>query len=114
MKKTIKILIVILIIFLVALTGTFTYLYFRTDIMKSNKQRYLEYLAENSNFIYDKLRDEDLEAYKNKIKNTQYQNDGKIVINYGTENLNKTQKMQLVENSSISIAGKVDKANKLN
>ena len=114
MKKPIKMLIVILIIFLVALTGTFTYLYFRTDIMKSNKQRYLEYLAENSNFIYDKLRDEDLEAYKNKIKNTQYQNDGKIVINYGTENLNKTQKMQLVENSSISIAGKVDKANKLN
>ena len=114
MKKTIKILIVILIILLVALTGTFTYLYFRTDIMKSNKQRYLKYLAENSSFIYDQLRDEDLEAYKNKIKNTPYQNDGKIVINYGTENLNKTQKMQLVENSSISIAGKVDKANKLN
>ena len=114
MKKIIKTLIVILIILLVVLIGIFAYLYLGTDIMKSNKQIYLERIAENSSFIYDQLRDEDLDAYKNKLKNTPYQNSGKIVINYGTADLNKSQKMQLVENSSISIAGKVDQANKIN
>ena len=114
MKKIIKILICFLIIVLIALIGIFAYLYFRTDKMKSNKQVYLKYLAESGDFIYNKIKDEDLDAYKNKMKNTPYQNNGKIAINYGTEDSNKSKKMQLVENSNILINGKVDKANRIN
>ena len=114
MKKIIKILICFLIIVLIALIGIFAYLYFRTDKMKSNKQVYLKYLAESGDFIYNQIKDEDLDAYKNKMKNTPYQNNGKIAINYGTEDSNKRKKMQLVENSNILINGKVDKANRIN
>ena len=114
MKKIIKILICFLIIVLIALIGIFAYLYFRTDKMKSNKQVYLKYLAESGDFIYNQIKDEDLDAYKNKMKNTPYQNNGKIAINYGTEDSNKSKKMQLVENSNILINGKVDKANRIN
>ena len=114
MKKIIKILICFLIIVLIALIGIFAYLYFRTDKMKSNKQVYLKYLAESGDFIYNQIKDEDLDTYKNKLKNTPYQNNGKIAIRYETEDSNKSKKMQLVENSNISITGKVDKANKIN
>lgn len=114
MKKIIKILIVFFIILLIALIGTFAFLYFKTDKLKSNKQTYLKYLAESGDFIYNQIKDEDLDAYKNKLKNTPYQNNGKIAIRYETEDSNKSKKMQLVENSNISITGKVDKANKIN
>ena len=114
MKKIIKILIVFLTIVLIALIGTFAFLYFRTDKMKSNKQVYLKYLAESGDFIYNQIKDEDLDTYKNKLKNTPYQNNGKIAISYDTEDSNKSKKMQLMENSNISITGKVDKANKIN
>ena len=114
MKKIIKILICFLIIVLIALIGIFAYLYFRTDKMKSNKQVYLKYLAESGDFIYNQIKDEDLDTYKNKLKNTPYQNNGKIAIRYETEDSNKSKKMQLVENSNILINGKVDKANRIN
>ena len=100
MKKVIKVLI--------------AYLYFATDTFRTDKQMFLKYALESKDFIYNQLKDEDLDAYKTKLKNTPYENNGKISISYDTENSNKTAEMKHIENSNISISGKVDKANKIN
>ena len=114
MKKVIKVLIIVLIILMLAIGGVFAYLYFATDIFRTDKQMFLKYASESKDFIYNQLKDEDLDAYKMKLKNTPYENNGKISISYDTENSNKTAEMKHIENSNISISGKVDKANKIN
>lgn len=114
MKKVIKILIIVLIILMLAIGGVFAYLYFATDTFSTDKQMFLKYALESKDFIYNQLKDEDLDAYKTKLKNTPYENNGKISISYDTENSNKTAEMKHIENSNISISGKVDKANRIN
>ena len=114
MKKIIKISIIVLIILMLAIGGVFAYLYFATDTFRTDKQMFLKYALESKDFIYNQLKDEDLDAYKTKLKNTPYENNGKISISYDTENSNKTDEMKHIENSNISISGKVDKANKIN
>ena len=111
MKKIILISIIVLIILIFAIVGVFAYLYFGTDTLKSNKQMYLKYFAESKDLIYNQLKDEDLDNYKKKLKNTPYENNGKISIIYDTEASNKTNEMQ---DSNIVINGKVDKLNKIN
>ena len=103
MIKAIKITIIVLIILILAISGTFAYLYIGTDMLKTNKQMFIKYFAESQNMIYNHLKDEDLEAYKQKLKNTPYENSGKISVNYETENSEKTREMQLLENSNIII-----------
>ena len=114
MMKAIKITIIILTILILGISGTFAYLYLGTDMLKTDKQMFLKYFAESQNMIYNHLKDEDLEAYKKKLKNTPYEKSGKISVIYDTENSEKTKEMQLLENSNITITGKVDKANKIN
>ena len=114
MIKAIKITIIILTILILGISGTFAYLYLGTDMLKTDKQMFLKYFAESQNMIYNHLKDEDLEAYKKKLKNTPYEKSGKISVIYDTENSEKTREMQLLENSNITITGKVDKANKIN
>ena len=114
MKKVIKVLIIVLIILMLLIGGVFAYLYFATDTFRTDKQMFLKYASESKDFIYNQLKDEDLDAYKTKLKNTPYENNGKISISYDTENSNKTAEMKHIENSNISISGKVDKANKIN
>ena len=114
MIKAIKITIIILTILILGISGTFAYLYLGTDMLKTDKQMFLKYFAESQNMIYNHLKDEDLEAYKKKLKNTPYEKSGKISVIYDTENSEKTREMQLLENSNITITGKVDRANKIN
>lgn len=114
MKKVIKVLIIVLIILMLAIGGVFAYLYFATDTFRTNKQMFLKYALESKDFIYNQLKDEDLDNYKSKLKNTPYENNGKISISYDTESSNKTNEMKLAENSNIVISGKVDKTNKIN
>ena len=114
MKKVIKVLIIVLIILMLAIGGVFAYLYFATDTFRTDKQMFLKYALESKDFIYNQLKDEDLDNYKSKLKNTPYENNGKISISYDTESSNKTNEMKLAENSNIVISGKVDKTNKIN
>ena len=114
MKKVIKVLIIVLIILMLAIGGVFAYLYFATDTFRTDKQMFLKYALESKDFIYNQLKDEDLDNYKSKLKNTPYENNGKISISYDTESSNKTNEMKLAENSNIAISGKVDKANRIN
>ena len=114
MIKAIKITIIILTILILGISGTFAYLYLGTDMLKTDKHMFLKYFAESQNMIYNHLKDEDLEAYKKKLKNTPYEKSGKISVIYDTENSEKTREMQLLENSNITITGKVDRANKIN
>ena len=114
MKKVIIVLIIVLIILMLSIGGVFAYLYFATDIFRTDKQMFLKYVSESKDFIYNQLKDEDLDNYKKKLQNTPYENNGKISISYDTENSNKTNEMKLAENSNIVISGKVDKTNKIN
>ena len=104
MKKGIKILIVTMVILLIATAGTVAGLYFFTDMFKSNKQMYMKYVSEMGKSVYIELNDEKLEEYKEKIKNTPYENNGEISTNLrGVSGL---------DNFNISFNGKVDVANK--
>lgn len=114
MKKVIKVLIIVLIILMLSIGGVFAYLYFATDTFRTDKQMFLKYALESKDFIYKQLKDEDLDAYKMKLKNIPYENNGKISISYDTESSNKTNEMKLAEKSNIAISGKVDKANRIN
>lgn len=114
MKKVIKVLIIVLIILMLAIGGVFAYLFFATDTFRTDKQMFLKYALESKDFIYNQLKDEDLDAYKMKLKNIPYENNGKISISYDTESSNKTNEMKLAEKSNIAISGKVDKANRIN
>ena len=53
-------------------------------MFKTNKQMYLKYIAENKDFIYSQLRDDDLDAYKKKLKNTQVSGETSMFIHWKT------------------------------
>ena len=114
MKKVIKVLIIVLIIIMLSIVGAFAYLYLGTDIFKTDKQMFFKYLSESKDFTYNQLKDEDLDNYKKKLQNTPYENNGKITAKVESDSSNKSKEVQFLENSNVTITGKVDKANKIN
>ena len=82
MKKSKKIVMILLIVFLVILlgiSGTFAYLYLETDVFKSDKEILIENLSElilgESNFI-----DSNLKNYSEKKKQSAYENSGNLTL----------------------------------
>mgnify|MGYP004527567405 CR=1 FL=1 len=104
MKKKI-LLAVIIVIILISAGGA--YAYFATDAFKSNKEMFLSYL-------FDGLKDEKLEEYIKKQENESYTNKGTIEITSSGEDdeLDKDT-AQMLNNSKITIEGKIDNAKKL-
>lgn len=104
MKKKI-LLAVIIVIILISAGGA--YAYFATDAFKSNKEMFLSYL-------FDGLKDEKLEEYIKKQENESYTNKGTIEITSSGEDdeLDKDT-AQMLNNSKITLEGKIDNAKKL-
>ena len=104
MKK--KILLAILIVVILLGVGG-AYAYFATDAFKSNKELFLSYL-------FDGLKDEKLEEYIKKQENESYTNNGKIEITAkGEDDRLDEETLQMLNNSKITLEGKIDNAKKL-
>ena len=107
-KKGLLITIIILLIIVVLLGGTMAYLYFFTDMFKSNKQLFFKYssqVVQNENgFIDNKLI-----QYFQKKKSASYENNGDIAFEVSIPNLEK--ELELANTFNITFTGKEDPNN---
>ena len=118
-KKGILIAIIVLIVLLVLAGGAFAYIYFATDLLKTDKELFQKYAVQmgdsESGFIPSIL-----EEYGNKKSTTAYENNGSISANTTitadtseNETLQEVIKMfDIANNANITFSGKVDNANK--
>lgn len=106
-KKTITIIAIIAIILILA-GGVFGYLYFGTDTFKSNKDKFLKYIAQNKE-ISELLEDELITKYDEKKSEKAYENNGEIKIN---SNVGEASIDDVLKNASLTFDGKVDASNK--
>ena len=109
-KKNSKLQVVILIILICILIalGTFSYLYFFTDLLKSPSEAFIKYatqISDNKNgFISDNLKE-----YYNKQNSSSYEENGNMNFKVSIPNLE--EKLKLVQNFNIATSGKEDRTN---
>ncbi len=118
-KKGILIAIIVLIVLLVLAGGAFAYIYFATDLLKTDKELFAKYavqMGDSENGFIPSI----LEEYGNKKSTTAYENNGSISANT-TITADTSADSTLQELSSvleqanaanISFSGRVDNANK--
>lgn len=104
-SKLVLAIIIVLVIILILLAGL-VYCYFATDILKSNKQLFFEYVgqigdAENG-FIENSLK-----QYFENRQNKPYKNEGDFSLNVNSQE--DTDKYENINNFNISFSGQVDK-----
>ena len=111
MKKSKKIVMILLIVFLVILlgiSGTFAYLYLETDVFKSDKEILIENLSElilgESNFI-----DSNLKNYSEKKKQSAYENSGNLTLDVQLPE-EIVENIDDVNNISVNFSGKANQA----
>ena len=109
-KKNSKLQVVILIILICILIalGTFSYLYFFTDLLKSPSEAFIKYatqIGSNKNgFISDNLQE-----YYNKQNSSPYEENGNMNFKISIPNLE--EELKLVQNFNIETSGKEDRTN---
>lgn len=112
-KKGLLIAIIIILVLLVLAGGTFAYLYFGTDLLKTDKQlfaKYLMQLGDEEKGLFPKALDDFLV----KKETTTYQNNGELSSNYSLIDTNDTsmnEVINIMNNSKIQFQGSVDNAN---
>ena len=109
-NRGLKILIIILVI-LIMLIGACGYLYFYTDLFKSNKELFFKYttqlIQKDVGFLSD-----DLKQYLDKKQYTPYEDNGNISFDISLPELG--QNNELLDNFNINFSGKINKANAKN
>jgi len=65
MKKITKAIIIVLILLLILGGASFAYVYFATDILKTDRQIFGKYIAQEAE-VFDIFKDDDLKAYNTK------------------------------------------------
>ena len=104
--KVIGKIILILIILILILGGVFAYLYFATDMLKTNEQLFFKYLAqmvdEQEGFF-----DSQLTAYENKKLTQKYADSGKFYVDINIDNLD-SEILTTVNNFNIEYSGRID------
>lgn len=115
-KKTLLIIIITLIILLLIAGGVFAYLFFATDLFKTDKQLFLKYAVSMGN---NKNETNILENYEKKKRTTAYENNGNFIVNTEVIGNSSDLGMQMLQsvitpsnNTNITFSGKVDNANR--
>lgn len=117
-KKTLLIVIIVLIILLILAGGAFAYIYYGTDLLKSDKELFAKYfvqMGDAENGIFPSV----FEEYVNKRESLPYTDNGSFTVN--TDILADTSTDQTAQemvtltnygnNTNISFSGKVDSTN---
>lgn len=104
--KVLKILIITISILILVLIGIVAYLYFQTDLLRSDKELFFKYIAQmgdtENGFI-----DNQIMQYFSKKENTPYTNDGTIRLKMESRDIDEQTKKSL-DDFNISFNGKVD------
>lgn len=107
-NKGLRITINILLIIILLLVGGIAYLYFFTDMFKSNKQLFFKYTSQivqsENGFI-----DNQLVQYFQKKNNTSYENKGEVTFELSIPNMEDD--LELANNFNITFIGKEDPTN---
>lgn len=106
-KKRILIIVIISVLILsIILGGVYAYLYFKTDILKSNKELFYKYIAKNENII-QVIDTKWMNEYEDKVMTTPYNNSGEITINVSNEK-NESQLNTMLNNIKLNFSGSTD------
>lgn len=109
-KKRILIILILLLAIVGIFSGLYALLFFKTDLLKSDRDLFYTYLGKNID-ILDVVDDEWIAKYEERTKNTKYDNEGQISFEISDENdgsdLNK-----LINNGKIQFKGVTDTVNK--
>lgn len=111
-NKTLKVLIIVVMVLIIILLGAISYLYFMTDILRSNKQNFFKYTIQMANNVEEGFIDSRTREYYEKKKNTPYSNRGKISFKY--DSLKHEQEFKQINDLNISFSGQVDNLNSKN
>lgn len=111
--KIIRNVIIILLVLIIVLGGIFAYLYFCTDIFKTDKQLFFKYasqiVASENGFI-----DNNVTNYYEKQTNTPFENNGRISINLEDNSSTasiSSEVLDIVNGFNIEFSGATDKIN---
>ena len=107
MKKRHLIMLITSIVFILCVCASLLFMFFFTDIFKSNKTLFSKYISKNIEII-DFINDKDIKSYVEKQKNTPYSLEGSIKTNVTFPDSSQSQIANALQNCSISFSGKVD------
>lgn len=105
-QKIIKRLIIVLLITILILGGIFAYLYFGTDILKTNEQLFFKYLGQMVD-TQEGFIDTQLIEYSNKKYTGKYEDSGNFSIDVDMTGMD-SQMLQTINDFNIEYAGKID------
>lgn len=107
-SKKIQLIIVIILLSILISIAIFSYLYFFTDVLKNNKERFFKYasqlISKENGYI-----DNSLQKYIEKQNTSLYENTGSIKFNISIPK--QDTKLEKTNQFNISYEGKYDKAN---
>ena len=110
--KVIKRLMLIVIVCILLLGGIFAYLYFATDLLKTNGQLFFKYLGqmveEEDGFFSNQLAE-----YTNKKLTGKYEDSGKFSVDMDINGIN-SEILDTVNNFNIEYSGRIDNTSRKN
>lgn len=104
--NTIKKIIIIVLITILLLGGIFTYLYFGTDLLKTNGQLFFKYLGQVVD-VQDGFIDRQLIEYSNKKYTEKYEDNGNFSVDIDMSGMDSDM-LQTVNDFNITYSGKID------
>ena len=110
--KVISRLIIILVILIIILGGVFAYLYFSTDLLKTNEQLFFKYLVQVID-MKDGFIDSQLPAYFEKKKTSKYEDSGKLDLDIDISGMEE-EALQVINDFNIEYSGQIDNTNRKN
>ena len=102
-SKSLLITVIILLVIILLLVGVVAYLYFFTDMFKSNKQLFFKYTSQIVQ-SEDGFIDNQLMQYFQKKSSTSYENNGEITFDVSIPNMEDD--LELANNFNITFSGK--------
>lgn len=110
--KTIEKLIIIVIVLIFILGGIFAYLYFATDVLKTNAQLFFKYLGQMVDEQYGFI-DNQLTEYSKKKYTGKYEDSGKFYMDVNISGMD-SETLQTLNDFNIEYSGKVDNTTRKN
>ena len=104
--NTIKKTIIIVLIIILILGGAFAYLYFGTDLLKTNGQLFFKYLGQVVD-IRDGFIDSQLLEYSNKKYTGKYEDNGEFSVDINMSGMDSDM-IQTLNDFNITYSGKID------
>lgn len=110
--RQLELIIIVLMMAIILLGGIFAYLYFATDVLKTNNQLFFKYLSQ---FVASEegFLDNNLSAYFQKKRTGKYEDSGKFYMDINIEG-EDTEMLTVLNDFNIEYSGKIDNISRKN